>query len=150
MGLCSHSNGCLAWVLEPTGCWVEQFLVPKCQPPEELTPVNAPWYLCQQCLCPQSEPQPALSPEDLPRSTGRYGPGFKITAFALGPGMHESLCVASKSRVFPQSYGIPRSSSVGLQNQVLQGFRLPVRTPGLMSLTWGSELSLLNGRIPVI
>ena len=80
------------WSLQAIG-W-SQILVPKCQPPEKLTQMNAPQYVCHQCLCPQGEPQlPSASPGDPPRPAGRYGPGsYQITSFGLCPGVHETVC----------------------------------------------------------
>lgn len=64
-------------------------------------PMSTSWYVCHQGLCPHSEPLLALaSPRDPPKPAGRSGPGsYEITAFPLGPGVHESLCVPFKSGV---------------------------------------------------
>ena len=61
--------------------------------------LNVPYYVCLQYLCPQGELQLLLAPpRDSPRPAGRCSPGsYQITAFALGPSVHEILCVLLKS-----------------------------------------------------
>ena len=68
----------------------------RCQPSDEYSV-----YVRHQLLCPKREPQlPLASPGDPPRPAGRSDPGsFEVTAFALGPSVHETLCVPSKSGV---------------------------------------------------
>ena len=56
---------------------------------------------CCLCLCPQGALQlPPVSPGDSPRSACRSDPSScQITAFALGPGVCDILCVPFKSEV---------------------------------------------------
>ena len=68
---------------------------PLCPPPAFMTPERA-------------TATPA-SPGDPPRPSGRSGPdSYGVTAFALEPSVHKTLCALSKSGVcFSQSHGAP-------------------------------------------
>ena len=92
--------------------------------------MNAPQYVCHQCLCPQGEPQPPpASPGDPPRPAGRSGPGsYQITVFALGPSVCEILCALFKTEVSisPNPAEFLQSSPAGLQNQMLWWFLFPI------------------------
>ena len=99
----------------------------------EGTPKNG----CRQCLCPQGELQllPA-SLEDSPRSAGRSNPGFyQMTAFALGPGACEILCVPFKNEVSlsPSPLGLLKVNLTGLQSKMLW------RLVFLMQDPWAGE-----------
>ena len=66
-----------------------------------------------------------LPPQEIPqRSAGRSCPGsYEVTAFALGPGEHETLCVLSTSAVSLSQSRIEllQSSPAALQSQMLWG-----------------------------
>ena len=109
-------------------------------------PMSNPQYLCHQCPCPHSGPQPPpASLRDSPRPAGRSAPGsYEVTAFSLGPSVHETLCAPSKSGVFvfPSPMEFLPSSPAGLQSQMLWGLLLPMSDPqagepdmGLRTLT---------------
>ena len=119
-------------------------LVPKWQPSGELMPMNMPWYLRHQCLCLHSDTQlPPFSSGDPPRLAGKSGPGsYEVIAFALGPGMHETLFAPSKSGDSASSSPVEllQSSLPGLQRQMLWGILLLMPDPRLGTLMWGSEL----------
>ena len=51
------------WSLWAVG-WAQD-LVPKWQPPEQLTSMNIPWGLCHQCSHHHSEPQPTLASHEI-------------------------------------------------------------------------------------
>ena len=80
------------WRLQAVG-W-GQVLVPKWQTPAELTLMNIPWGLCQQCPCLHSEPElTPISPGDLPRPASGFGPGsYGVTALPWVP-VHVKSCV---------------------------------------------------------
>ena len=109
------------------------------------------WYLCHWCPCPQDELQPpATSQEDLPRPACRSGPGsYEVTAFALGPGTHETLCVSSKSGLsFPQfCWALAIKPHWPSKLNTLGALPPDARPLGwrdwLPSSEWGSELSLM-------
>lgn len=63
-------------------------------------PMYTPWK-GHQCPCPHSDPQSLLaSPGDPLRPAGRAGPGsYEIAAFALGPSVHNILCVPYRNGV---------------------------------------------------
>ena len=115
------------WSLQAVG-W-GQVLVPKWQSPRKLTLMNISWDICHQCPFPHSEPQlTSASPGDPPREAGKSGLGsHRVTAFALGAGVHETLCVASEIgvSVSPSSVGLP----AGLQSQMLWGLLLLLPDP---------------------
>ena len=121
--------------LAPAGCLVGPGLGtddPRCQPPASVvfTQLKVPQYVCPQCLCLQGELQPPpTSPGDSSRPAGRSGPGsYQITAFALGPRVHEILCAPFKSEVsyFPSPVGLLQLSPAGFQSQMLWGLILLV------------------------
>ena len=151
MGLCFHPVHCLAWgisPLEPKGCWLGPGLGDKTVTSRRAhMPMSTPCYLCYQCPCPHSESQPLpASPGDPPRPAGRSGPGlYGVTAFSLGLGAHESLCVPSKSgvSVSPSPVKFLWSSPTGFKAKCSGGSPSQCQTPRLGSLMWGSELSLL-------
>ena len=120
--------------------------MPKWWPPGELTPMNSLWGLCQQCPCPDSQPQlPPASLGDPPKPAGRSGPGsYGVTALPWVP-MQAKPCVRPPrvETVSPSPVELLHSSPTGLQSQVLWGSSSPCQTPRLGSLVWGSELSLL-------
>ena len=78
---------------------------------------------------------PKVSPTylgDCPRAADRSGPGsYQITAFALGPGACEVLCVPFKSEVsiYPSPLGLPKLGPAGLQSQMLWGLVLLMQDP---------------------
>ena len=133
VGLCSRPVGRLAWgvpVLEPAGCSAGPGLSakdPRCLPPAWVhSPLDGHSPLCPApALWPQREPQlPPASPGDPPRPAGRSGPGsYGVTAFALGPGACDTLCVPSESgvSVSPSPVQFLRSSPAGLRSQMLWG-----------------------------
>ena len=110
-------------------------------------PMSTPWYLHHQCPCPNSEPQPLpTSAGDPLRPAGGSGPGsYKVTAFSLGPGVHETLYVLSKSgvSVSPSPVEFLQSSPTGLQSQMLWGLLLLIPDPQTREPDVGLELSLL-------
>ena len=117
--------------------------------------MNIPWYLCLQFPCPYSEPQLSpVSPGDPARPTGRSGPGsYEVAAFALGPGVHKTLCAPSKSgfSVSLSSVELLLSTSSGLQSHMLWGILLLIPDPqdgepdvGLRTLTPVGELLQYN------
>ena len=85
------------------------------------------------------------SPGNFPRPAWRSGPGsYQITAFALGPNVHEILCASFKSKVciYPSPLGLPNLRLAVLQSQMLQWLVFPVHDPwagkpdvGLRTLT---------------
>ena len=88
---------------------------------------------------------PPASLEDHPRPAGRQGPGFyQITAFALGPGACEILCIPFRSEVsiVPSPAELLQLSPVG-KDKCSGGSSSGCQTPRLGGLTWGSEFSLL-------
>ena len=137
---------CVVWYLSLQAVGWGQVLMPKCQTPGEFLQMNAPHCVRHQCLHPQGGPLPPLtSTGDPPRLAGRSGPGFyQITAFALGPGMSEILCVLFKSKVSisPNPVELLQSSPAGFQSQMLWGLLSLVLDPwtgvpnvGLRALT---------------
>ena len=120
-----------------------QVSVSKWQSLGELTPMNIPLGLCDQCPSSHSEPQliPG-SPGDPPGPTGRYGPGdYAVTALLWVP-------VCMKPCVRP-----PRVESLFFlvlwsfctQVPLVFNNRSSGRSSSLCqtgSLMWGSELSL--------
>lgn len=70
------------------------------------------------------------------RPAVRSGRGsYQSTAFALGPGAHEILCVPFRSESIPLSpVGLPQLSPVDLQKQMLWGLVFLVLEPRLGSL----------------
>ena len=138
-------EGSQHWTLQAVG-W-GQVLMPKCWSPGWLMPMNTPQYLYHQCSCPHSEPQPpSASLGGPPRPSGRSGPGsYEVTAFSLGPSVHETLCVSSKRGVSlsPSPVEFLQSSPTGLQSWMLWGLLLPMPDPQAGEPDVGSELSLL-------
>ena len=113
----------------------------------QLIPISAPQCLDTSVLVPAVRHScPATSPGDPPRPAGRSDPGFcEVTAFSLGPEVHKTLCVSSKSGVYGSSSPMEflQSSPTGLQNQVLWGLLLLMPNPQTGQHEIGSELSLL-------
>ena len=84
------------------------------------------------CVPSVSHSHTPTSSGDPSRPAGRFGPGsYEITAFALGPGMREILCVPFESEVSipPNPVKLLQSSPTGLQNQVLWGLLFPILDP---------------------
>ena len=126
---------------------VGQVLVPKWQSPGQFTLMDAPQCTHHWCPCPHSEPHlPSTFTGDPLRPAGRSGPGsYEVTAFALGPGAHETLCAPSQSgvSVSPSPVELLHSSAAGLQSQMLWGLLLLMPNPqaeepeeGLRTLLW--------------
>ena len=91
--------------------------------------MNTPWYVYQQLLWHQREPQlpPTIPPMDAQRPAGRSGPGsYEATAFALSPTACKTLCAPSKSRVFasPSPVELLQLSPTDLQSQMIWGLLL--------------------------
>ena len=88
---------------------------------------GAPKISCCQCLCPQHELQFSRS-----RLAGGADPGsFPITAFALGSGSREILCVPFKSEtsISHSLLGLRKVGPTGLQNQMFWGLVFPLQDP---------------------
>ena len=119
----------------------------RCLPPRGFMCLNSTQNFHHQCPRFQGEPQPHLtSSQTPPRPVGSFGLGScEDTAFDLGSGTCETLCVSSKSEVsvFP--------SPVSSCNQALLAFKTKCfgssspwcQILRLGSLMWGSELSCL-------
>ena len=100
----------------------------------------------------ESQSQPPFNPGDHPRPAGRSGPGsYEVTVFALGPVVHKTLCVSSKSgvSVSPIPVELLWSRPTGLQRQMPLG--LFIQTPqtwepgvGLRTLSPMGELLWYN------
>ena len=106
---------------------------------------GAPKISCCQCLCPQHELQFSRS-----RLAGGADPGsFPITAFALGSGSREILCVPFKSEtsISHSLLGLRKVGPTGLQNQMFWGLSSHFRTPGLRTTMWGLDPLLLEGNL---
>ena len=141
-----HPVGCLAWVLEPTGCWMWPGLGAKMSASRRAHANEYSLILLPPVSLSPEWATTGPSPWHLPRPIGRYCPvSYEGTVFGLGPGIHKSLCVSSKSGVSVSLSPVEFlwSRPAGFQSQMLWGLLFPVQTPRLGSLTWGSELSLL-------
>ena len=148
--LYSHLVGFLAWVtsaLEPAGCWWGQVLVPKWQPPRELTLMNTPWGICHLSPCPHSEPHPTPGPPEVhPRPIDRSGQGsYGVTALPC-VFMHMKSCVYPPRVEFLFSQ-VPWNSCMqaplAFKAKFSGGSSSWCKIPSLGRLTWGSELSFL-------
>ena len=116
--------------------------------------MNTPLYFCHHCLCPQGGAElPLASLRNPPRPAGRPSLGtYQITAFSVGPGTREILCVPFKNEVSisPQpceaSAVKPHwSSKLNALGVSLPGAGLPVWGPW-----WGAQSSPSCGRTSVI
>lgn len=86
-----------------------QVLASQGQPLGQLTPVSTLQYFFHQCSCPGSEPQPYPTPQEtlLDKQVDLVLSPVKSLLLALGPGLHEILCVPSESAVcFLRSCGV--------------------------------------------
>ena len=96
----------------------------ECSPVMSPTSVYVPQVSCS--------PATHTSPGDSLRPAGKSGAGsYQITDFALGPGVHEILCVPFKSEVSnsPNPVGLLQLTPVGLQCQMLWGLVFLVPDP---------------------
>ena len=112
---------------------------PICLPPAFMTPERA------------TATAPPPPPGDPPRPAGRSGPSsYEVTAFAPGPGAHETLCAPSKSgvSVSPSPVELLQSSPAGLHSQMFWGLLLLMPDPqpdvGLRALIPVRELLWYN------
>ena len=94
------------WSLQGIGwCW---FLVPKCEPPGDLTLITIPWGFCYQCPCPHSEwPSTFTWPEDPLWLLCRCSSGSHGGSVLYWLPMHTRYCVHPPewSLCFPQFCG---------------------------------------------
>ena len=60
--------------------------------------ISTPWYLRRQCLCPHSEPQHSLFPQETlqDQQVGLTQASMKSLLSPLSSSVHETLCVPSK------------------------------------------------------
>ena len=97
-------------------------------------PRGASQNFCCQCPCPCGEPQtPPASAGDPPTLAGRSGSvSYGVTAPSpLGPGVHTTLCVPSKSgvSVSPSPVEVLQSNPASLRSLILWEFLLPLLDP---------------------
>ena len=144
MGLCSQPLCCLArgdQALEPTDCLVGLVAISGRADSNEyfaelILPVSSSLNWATTTL---------NSAEDLsilPSRSCLVSDGFTIFP-PLGPSVHKTLCVPSKSgaSVFSSVVEVLQSDPSGIQNQILWGLFLSFPDLQLGSLTWGSEFS---------
>ena len=98
-----------------------------------LTPRSTPQNYCCQCLCPHGETQPPpASAGDPPTLAGRSGSVSRGSLLLpLGPDVHTTLCVPSKSEVSlsPSPVEVLQSNPASLQSLILLEFLLPLPDP---------------------
>ena len=111
-----------------------QVLVPKCQPPQELTHADECSLIYQAPESVSPGWATATSPGDPPRPADRSSPGFcQITAFALGP-VHVRFCVCTlrvKSLFPPFLWNSCNQAPLAFKAKCSGGSSSPCQTPGL-------------------
>lgn len=89
---------------------------------------------------------PPASPGDSPGLAGGSDPGsFQTVASTLGL----RVCAPFKggAPISHSPLGPPNISTSGLQRSICWGLIFPLRDPGLQSLVWGPDTSLLGGNL---